>query len=44
MGDSLALLLRISECCNQPPDLEGSRHIAGTGLATDRSLDRVAFK
>ncbi len=27
-----------------PPDLEGSRHIAGTGLATDRSLDRVAFK
>ena len=36
MGDSLALLLpEILECCNQPfPDLEGSRHVTGTGLAT----------
>ncbi len=42
MGDSLALLLRVSKYRDKPTHLEGGRHAAGTCVAATRSLDCVA--
>ena len=42
VGDSLALLLRIPECCNKPPNLERHGNLAGARMAATRSLGHIA--